>query len=132
MTMAAHRVQPALDVLAPPAPMTVTVHQLDAGTVVNVRGDVDLLTAPRLHETVIVLLWSEPPVIVIDLLATTFFGVSGLAALADAHHLTGHRTQLRLAAAGQLSRQLRLSEVDHQIPVYPTRAEALAGTVDSG
>ena len=130
MTMAAHRVRPAVDILAPP--MTVTVHRLDAATVVTVRGDVDLLTAPRLHETMIVLLCSEPPVIVIDLLATTFFGVSGLAVLTDAHHLTGHRTQLRLAVAGQLGRQLRLSGVDHQIPVYPTRAEALAGTVDSG
>jgi anti-sigma B factor antagonist len=130
MTMAAHRVRPAVNIFAPP--MTVTVHRLDAATVVAVDGDVDLLTAPRLHETMIVLLWSEPPVIVIDLLATTFFGVSGLATLTDAHHLTGHRTQLRLAATGQLGRQLRLSNIDSQIPVYPTRAEALAGTVDSG
>jgi anti-sigma B factor antagonist len=130
MTMAAHRVRPAVNIFAPP--MTVTVHRLDAATVVTVHGDVDLLTAPRLHETMIVLLWSEPPVIVIDLLATTFFGVSGLAVLTDAHHLTGHRTQLRLAVTGQLGRQLRLSGVDREIPAYPTRAEALAGTVDSG
>jgi anti-sigma B factor antagonist len=130
MTMAVHRVQPAVSAFVPP--MTVTAHQLDAAVVVSVRGDVDLLTAPRLRETMITVLWSEPPVVVIDLLATTFFGVSGLAVLTDAHHITGHRTQLRLAAAGQLSRQLRLSGVDCALPVYPTRAEALAGTVDSG
>lgn len=125
MTMAAHRVQPAVNIFVPP--MTVTVHQLDAATVVEVRGDVDLLTAPRLHETMIVLLRSEPPVVVIDLLATTFFSVSGLAVLTDAHHLTGHRTRLRLAATGQLSRQLRLSGVDRALSVHPTRAEAVRG-----
>jgi anti-sigma B factor antagonist len=121
---------PEVDIVAPP--MTVTVCRFDAATVVGVRGDVDLLTAPRLHETMIALLWSEPPVVVIDLLATTFFGVSGLAVLADAHRLTGHRTQLRLVATGQLGRQLRLSGVDRALPVHPTRADALAGTADSG
>lgn len=132
MTMAAHGVRPAVNVLAPPPPMTVSVHQLNAAAVITVRGDVDLLTAPRLYETVIGLLWFDPPVVVIDLLATTFFGVSGLAMLTDTHHLTGRRTQLRLVATGQLSRQLRLSGVDRVLPVYPTSSEAVAGTADSG
>jgi anti-anti-sigma factor len=118
--------QPMTQVMNRITPMTVTVHQHGEATVVEVRGEVDLLTAPRLRETVVAMLDYSPPVVVIDLLEVTFFGTSGFAALIEAQHRAGDRTRMRIAAAGQTTRQMHLIGVHRQLALYPTRDEALA------
>jgi anti-anti-sigma factor len=119
--------QPITQVMSPFTPMTVTVHQHGEAVVVEVRGEVDLLTAPRLHQTLVAILEPGPPVVVIDLLEVNFFGASGLATLIEAQHRTGNRIRLRVAAAGQATRQLNLIGMDRRLALYPTRGEALAG-----
>jgi anti-anti-sigma regulatory factor len=64
--------------------------------------------------------------VVVDLLGTSFFGASGLAALIEAQHRAGDLTRLRIAAPGRVTRQLRLIGVDRRLACYPTRDEALA------
>jgi anti-sigma B factor antagonist len=108
-------------------PMTVTVYQYGEAVVVEVRGEVDLLTAPQLHETLVAVLACGPPVVVADLLDVDFFGGSGLAALLGAQDRTGDQRRLRVAAAGPTARLLRLFGVDRRLALYPTRDEALAG-----
>jgi anti-sigma B factor antagonist len=120
--------QPTTQVFNRIMSMTVAVRQYgEAVVVVEVRGEVDLLTAPQLHETLAATLAQGPPVVVIDLLDVTFFGASGLSALIEAQQGTGDRSRLRIVAAGQTARQLRLIGVDQRLGLYPTRDEALAG-----
>jgi anti-anti-sigma factor len=124
--MAQSVTQPMTQVMNRITPMTVTVHQHGEATVVEVRGEVDLLTAPRLRETVVAMLDHEPPVVVIDLLEVGFVGTAGFAALIEAQHRTGDRTRLRIAAPARMTRQLQLIGVDRRLACYPTRDEALA------
>lgn len=72
-------------------------------------------TAPRLQDTVRMILERRPQVLVLDLLAVTFLGVSGLAALIDARQRAGKRTRLRVLAAGPAERLLRLTGVDRHL-----------------
>jgi anti-sigma B factor antagonist len=105
----------------PPA----TVRRCGATVVIEVHGELDLLTAPRLLDTVTMVLERQPPVVVIDLLAVTFLGVSGLAALIDARQWAGQRTRLRVVATGPAIRLLRLTGMDRHVPLCPNLADAL-------
>ena len=118
--------QPTTQVINRIMPAPVRVRQHGAAVVVEVRGEVDLLTAPPLYETLVAMLEYRPPVIVIDLLGVTFFGVSGLITLIEAHDSAGDRSRLRIVAAGRTARRLRLIGMERRIALYPTRDEALA------
>jgi anti-sigma B factor antagonist len=109
--------------------MAVSVHEQGDAVVVEVVGEVDLLTAPRLHDAVMTALASGPRVVVIDLLGVSFLGSSGLAVLVEAHQqAAGERTQLRVVAEGPATlRPLQVTALDRQLPLYPSRADALAG-----
>jgi anti-sigma B factor antagonist len=102
------------------------VHQHGGDVVVEVRGEIDLLTAPRLHETVRAVLERQPPVLVIDLLAVGFLGVPGLATLLDIQHRAGERTRLRVAAGPAIRRSLCFTGLDRRFALYPTVEDAMA------
>jgi anti-sigma B factor antagonist len=102
------------------------VHQHGGDVVVEVRGEIDLLTAPRLHEAVRAVLERQPPVLVIDLLAVGFLGVPGLATLLDIQHRVGERTRLRVAAGPAIRRSLCFTGLDRRFALYPTVEEAMA------
>jgi anti-anti-sigma factor len=82
--------------------MDVELERLTAGTVVRIRGEVDLATSPKLDVTFSQL---EPPdgVVVIDLSGVTFIDSSGLNAL----------VQLRQRFAKQ--------DLDHNLRLVVTR-----------
>jgi anti-sigma B factor antagonist len=106
--------------------LAVTVHQQGEAVVLEVCGEVDVLTGPRLHESVMTLLEDHPPVVVIDLAAVTFFGSSGLAVLAEAQRAAEPRTRLRVVAVGATTlRPLQVTGLDQQLAVYPTREDAV-------
>lgn len=109
--------------------MTVSVHEQGDAVVVEVVGEVDLLTAPRLHGAVMTALASRPRMVVIDLLGVSFLGSSGLAVLVEVHQqATGERTQLRVVAEGPATlRPLQVTALDRQLSLYPSREDALAG-----
>jgi len=102
------------------------VHQHGDDVVVEVRGEIDMLTAPRLHETVGTVLERRPPVLVIDLLAVSFVGVPGLATLLDIQRRAGERTRLRVAAGPVIRRTLSFTGVDRRFALYPTVEDATA------
>jgi anti-sigma B factor antagonist len=83
--------------------------------VVEVHGDLDALTAPRLHDTVVRLLDQRPPLLVLDLRPVTFLGVSGVAALIAIRQRTGGQTRLQVLADGPATRLLRLTGVDRHV-----------------
>jgi anti-anti-sigma factor len=107
---------------------TVSVHDQGDVVVVEVVGEVDLLSAPQLRDTVIAVLANEPQIVVIDLLEVSFLGSSGLAALMEAEQRAGEHTELRVVADGAVTlRPLQVTALDRHLSVYPTRDDALAG-----
>src|ERR1700716_1449899 len=110
--------------LTEPEPPT-AVPRHGVTVVIEVHGELDLLTAPRLRDMVMMVLERQPPLLVIDLLAVTFLGVSGLAALIEARQGAGERTRLRVVAAGPATRLLRLTGMDRHLSLCPTLADAL-------
>lgn len=108
--------------------VSVMVHNQGEAIVMEVHGEVDLLTAPQMRETVMAAVESQPRVLVIDLLGVSFLGSPGLAVLVEAQQRAGTRTQLRVAAVGAATvRPMLVSGLNQQLALYPTREAALAG-----
>ena len=106
--------------------LTVTVHNNGEAVVLEVGGEVDLLTVPPLRDAVMKALQSHPPVLVLDLLSVHFFGSSGLAMLLEAQQFAGEHTRLRVVADGPATRRpLQITGLDQQLDLYPTREDAL-------
>jgi len=89
--------------------------------VLQVRGELDLVTAPQLAQAVQTQLSASPSSLIIDLTHTTFLDSSGARQLAlAARHAGGSGTVLRLLCpAGNKPVQLvlRLLELDRVVPV---------------
>src|SRR5215211_3550423 len=81
------------------------IEHLDAGVVVRVSGEIDMLTTPRLRGLLSELIEARPRVVVLDMAAVSFFASSGLATLVEARDAAAARgVLLRLAC---LSRSVR-------------------------
>lgn len=106
--------------------MRVSVHEHDTALVLEVSGEVDMISAPRLREQVNSALETHEGVVVIDLLDVTFFGSSGLAVLVEARQLADGRNRLRLVADGPATlRPLQVTGLVERFSLYPTRNAAL-------
>jgi anti-sigma B factor antagonist len=106
--------------------MTAALHQVGDDVVVEVVGEVDLLTAPPLQQTIFAALEGHPPVVVIDLLAVTFLGSAGLAVLVEAQRRAGAWSEIRLVASGPVTvRPLRAIGLADAFPIFDSRAAAL-------
>lgn len=100
------------------------------GVVVDVAGEVDLGTAPRLVEELAVARAqaSPPGPVVIDLTAVTFIASVGLSILI-AHHRLCHQEDLELrvvAGNRMVARTINRTGLDQTLTVFPTLTEALA------
>ena len=74
-----------------PSRFAITIQDDQAGTVVTVHGEIDLLSAPTLRAQLDALLGATPRHIAIDLTATTFMDSAGVHALLDASGRSGGR-----------------------------------------
>jgi anti-sigma B factor antagonist len=103
-----------------------TVRQ-DSATIVVVTGDVDLETGPRLRDSLLAALNTDPSRLVLDLSQVTFMDSSGLGALLGAHrHARLAGTELVLAACSErVIEILQLTNLDQVLPVRPSVADAL-------
>jgi anti-sigma B factor antagonist len=107
--------------------MSVHVEQHGAAVVLRVTGELDLLTAPRLEESVDNALREQPQVLILDLSEVGFLASSGIAALVDAHQRGGKETEVRVVARGNATfRPLELTGVTAKLAVHPTLDEALS------
>ncbi|HEV2782279.1 MAG TPA: STAS domain-containing protein [Actinophytocola sp.] len=103
----------------------VVVKQGDA-VVLEVSGEVDMATAPRLPTHVLEAIDTRPMVLVIDLAAVHFFGSSGLAVLVDAQQESDAQTQLRIVASrADVLRPLQVTGLDKALALYATREDAV-------
>jgi anti-anti-sigma factor len=97
--------------------------------VVELAGEVDLVTGARLRAAMATELAARPPVLVIDLDDVLFFSSVGLSSLAlaqrDAVELG---VELRVVATSNRTlRPLQITGMSEALAIYASRAAALAG-----
>jgi anti-sigma B factor antagonist len=92
-------------------PLGITIEQARPDVVVvSLRGDLDLLTAPVLHERLWPLLGQADRALVVDLSDVGFLGSAGLAELAAAHD-TATRKGVRIVVVANARAVLRPLEI---------------------
>jgi anti-anti-sigma factor len=105
-------------------------HPLPA-LVVEVTGELDALTAPRLLDILHAALRESCPMLVVDLTGVAFMGSAGLAVLAETHEHAIPDTTLRIVAPGRATRRpLQITGLDTILQLYPSRSEALTPPAD--
>lgn len=108
----------------------IEVRRLDERrVVVQLRGELDMLTTPTLRVRLGEELDREPAVLVLDLLAVEFLGSSGLALLVEAMEDARHRgSALRLVCDSRpVIRPLEATGLTELFEIYPDVELALAG-----
>lgn len=116
----------------PPGPDLLVVRLERDGPVgiVRVSGDVDVVTAPQLQQSVNHALAGKPELLVLDLTGVTFLGSAGIAVLISAQDgQARHRTGVRVVAdTPVVLRPLQVLGLTTVLAVYPTLPAALAGS----
>jgi anti-sigma B factor antagonist len=108
----------------------VAVESVAAGvTLVRVRGEVDLLTAPLLRAELDHQVDLMPSVLIIDLTRVTFFGASGVEVLIEVcQRARRTETLLRLVHNTRaVARMVKILQLDRLFPIYHELADALTG-----
>ena len=95
----------------------------DACEVVALAGELDMVHAPTVAETLDALSDSERPMIV-DLTELTFIDSSGIHAILRPR--PQHGTVLLVCPPGNIHRVLSVTKIDRVLAVYETLTEALA------
>jgi anti-anti-sigma factor len=91
----------------------------DDAIVVQVRGEIDLLTAPGLARRLTAACVKPARHVLVDLSTVEFLGAAGVEALVDAHRLCARRG-IRfglLNPSPRVLRPLKLLGLDHTIPI---------------
>lgn len=94
--------------------------------VLNVVGEIDLVTAPVLEESITTVLERRPEMLVVDLSEVGFLASVGMSVLIGCNERAGDATRFRLVAAGAATfRPMELTGVADVISIFPTRDQAL-------
>jgi RNA polymerase sigma-B factor len=135
--MAADRLHPSDDSWLPSAEagsvvvgvasLSVAVDQSDPEVVfISVVGEIDLLSAPALHEHLSTLLAARPPRLVIDLSDVSFLGATALSVLIDARRAAAHQgTALQLRAPNRQlpASTLATTGLDRLLEIMPSSSD---------
>jgi anti-anti-sigma factor len=111
---------------AQPRGVELTIREVDGARVLDVRGVVDLLSAPAFREHVDAALAEAPRALLIDLTEVDFFASVGLEVLVSAHRSAPPTTRVAVVADGlATSRPIRITGVDQIVALYPTLQQAV-------
>jgi len=106
---------------------SVAIEHRGGAVVLRVRGELDMLTTPKLAETVTSELSARPHVLVIDLSGVTFLASSAMAAIVSAHQQGGERSAVRIVATSrETARPLEVAGLATFLAIFPTLEAALA------
>lgn len=95
--------------------------------IVRVTGELDLVTTPKLEESIGAALGIGPTVLVIDLTEVRFLASGALSALVAAHQAGADRTMVRVVAASRATLlPLQATGLGQVLAIFPTQQEALA------
>lgn len=107
---------------------TVVVRCAGDAVVVDVRGEIDMITAPGLRKVVEDQISGRPRLVAIQLASVTFLGSSGLGTLVAVLDMaTATDVRLRLVAPSQVARRaLDLTGLTTRFDVHDQLAEAVS------
>jgi len=108
--------------------IAIDVVERDGATVVSVRGEVDMVTTPRLHACLQDRLSRTPERLVVDMSGLIFLGSSGLAVLVESLDTARTRgTDLRLVCnSREVVRPLEVTGLTELFQTYSDLNSALA------
>jgi anti-anti-sigma factor len=107
---------------------TVEERWIDRVVVLSVSGALDMLTAPRLTESVRAAAAQAPRAMIIDLAMVDFLASAGMTALIAAHVDLTPTTRFGVVAdSPSTSRPMKLIGVDTVVALYRTLDDALRG-----
>jgi anti-sigma B factor antagonist len=107
--------------------ISVQVTPVDDAVVLSVSGEIDLVTAPQLGESINAAMAQEPPTLVVDLSEVDFLASAGMAVLLGCNQQAQGKLRFRVVAAGDTTfRPMELTGVPDEISIFPTREQALA------
>ncbi len=108
--------------------LTVSVHQADdAAWVIQVAGELDMLTGPHLHDHLSKLLATRPERLIIDLSQISFMGSTGLSVLITTKQTAdeqGTKLQLRGTNQHAVARPLKTTGLDHLFDTVPPTTDS--------
>ncbi|MEA2472359.1 MAG: anti-sigma factor antagonist [Thermoleophilaceae bacterium] len=99
--------------------LEVTTHARPEGIHVELTGELDLASAPKLEDELKRVERDEPPVILLDLRPLSFMDSSGLRALlaADARAREGGRRLVLVRGDERVQRVLRITRLDERLEI---------------
>jgi len=105
------------------------ITELNRWTVIQVTGDVDVYSAPKLRAQIVDLIDEGRSQLVVDMEAVTFIDSTGLGVLVGTlKRLRASSGELRLVATGDhVLRLLRITGLHRILGAYPSAEEAAAG-----
>ena len=105
----------------------ITERWVDRTAVVSASGDIDMLSAPALEESIRTALDKDPVALVVDFSAVEFLASAGMGVLVAVHDDAAPSVGFCVVADGPAtSRPLQLVGIADIVQVYPTLDEALA------
>ncbi|CCQ13496.1 Anti-sigma factor antagonist [Rhodococcus sp. AW25M09] len=108
-----------------PQHFDVIVEWRDQDVILAVSGELDLVTAPDLSESVALVLEKSPTAVVIDLSDVGFLASAGMSLLASTHQQLGGGAGFAVVADGPATgRPLTLVGLDEVFGIYATVDEA--------
>lgn len=106
--------------------VTTNVRHQNGAVILQVSGEIDLLTAPQVEEAVMPLVRQQPSMLVVDLSGVSFLASAGLKLLVAAQQASGAGTRVRVVANDRHTfRPIEITGLSEQIAVYPSLADAL-------
>jgi anti-anti-sigma factor len=106
--------------------LRVTRRTVGTAVVVEVAGEIDLLTAGDVRAAIAAGMATAPETLVVDLAEVSFMDSAGLAMLAHAHMTAGERVALRVVATNPATlKPIRLTGMDRMLAMFDTVADAL-------
>ncbi|MCC8929672.1 STAS domain-containing protein [Rhodococcus sp. I2R] len=110
-----------------PQHFDVTVHWRDDVVVVTVSGELDLVTAPQLSESVELVLGKSPAAVVVDLTNVSFLASAGMSLLASTHQKLNGSAGFAVVADGpSTGRPLAMVGLNEVFGIFATVGEALS------
>lgn len=107
--------------------MEVSARAAGSGVVIDVEGDVDLYSSPRLREAILNSVRGKLSPLVVNLAGVTYIDSSGVATLVEGLQLSNkHNGKFRLVGLNErVSEVFRLARLQQVFEICGTEAEAL-------
>ena len=109
--------------------MEVHVRNHERAAIIEVQGEVDLYTSPRMREAIVRTASARTPMVVVDLSGVSYMDSSGVATLVEGLQLSRtYGGAFRLAGLGGAVREVFIfAKLEKVFQIYPDANEALAG-----